>query len=89
MLAADELARVVTALDAEAFDVHVHAIGDRAVRDTLDAFQAAAASNGAATPATRSPTSSSSIPTTGPGSCLGVVANAQPFWSSLTATCAS
>ena len=46
MLRADELARVVTALDAEGFDVHVHAIGDRAVRDTLDAFEAAAAANG-------------------------------------------
>src|SRR4030095_17084883 len=46
MLAADELAAVVTALDGEGFDVHVHAIRDRAVRDTLDAFQAAAAANG-------------------------------------------
>src|SRR5206468_1504625 len=46
MLGPEELARVVTALDGEGFDVHVHAIGDRAVRDTLDAFQAAAAANG-------------------------------------------
>src|SRR4029450_2187378 len=38
-LGPEELARVVTALDGEGFDVHVHAIGDRAVRDTLDAFQ--------------------------------------------------
>jgi predicted amidohydrolase YtcJ len=37
MLGAEELARVVAALDGQGFDVHVHAIGDRAVRDTLDA----------------------------------------------------
>jgi predicted amidohydrolase YtcJ len=86
MLGPEELARAVTALDAEDVHVHVHAIGDRAGRDTLDAFGAAAA----ATPATRSPTSSSSTPTTGPGS----VASA---WSptpsrsgrAWTATCAS
>lgn len=36
----------VTALDAEGFQVHVHAIGDRAVRDTLDAIGAARAANG-------------------------------------------
>src|SRR6266540_3150095 len=46
MLPADELARVVTLLDAEGFDVHVHAIGDRAVREALDAFEAAARANG-------------------------------------------
>ena len=31
----------VTRLDAEGFQVHVHAIGDRAVREALDAFEAA------------------------------------------------
>ncbi|MFI5710420.1 amidohydrolase [Kribbella sp. NPDC051620] len=36
----------VTALDAAGFQVHVHAIGDRAVREALDAFEAARASNG-------------------------------------------
>jgi predicted amidohydrolase YtcJ len=36
----------VVALDADGFQVHVHAIGDRAIRETLDAFEAAAASNG-------------------------------------------
>jgi predicted amidohydrolase YtcJ len=36
----------VTALDAEGFQVHVHAIGDRAVRETLDAFESALAANG-------------------------------------------
>jgi predicted amidohydrolase YtcJ len=36
----------ITALDAAAFQVHVHAIGDRAVREALDAFEAALAANG-------------------------------------------
>ena len=35
------LGRHVTRLDAEGFQVHVHAIGDRAVREALDAFEAA------------------------------------------------
>ncbi len=36
----------VTRLDAEGFQVHVHAIGDRAVREALDGFEAARATNG-------------------------------------------
>jgi predicted amidohydrolase YtcJ len=40
------LRRVVIRLDALSFQVHVHAIGDRAVRDALDAFAAARAANG-------------------------------------------
>jgi predicted amidohydrolase YtcJ len=42
-----ELQKHVTRLDAEGFQVHVHAIGDRAVREVLDAFEAALAENGA------------------------------------------
>jgi len=42
----DALRAYVTALDADGFQVHVHAIGDRAVRETLDAFEAAAEANG-------------------------------------------
>ena len=34
------LREAVVALDAEGFQVHVHAIGDRGVRETLDAFAA-------------------------------------------------
>jgi predicted amidohydrolase YtcJ len=37
----EELARMVTALDQRGFQVHLHTIGDRAVRDALDAFEAA------------------------------------------------
>ncbi|MGV8882199.1 MAG: amidohydrolase [Rhodoglobus sp.] len=41
-----DLDAAVTALDAEGFQVHVHAIGDRAVRESLDALEAAMAANG-------------------------------------------
>jgi predicted amidohydrolase YtcJ len=37
---------MVTKLDAEGIQVHVHAIGDGAVRSTLDAYEAAQAVNG-------------------------------------------
>jgi len=35
-LEADELRQAVAALDAEDFQVHIHTIGDQAVRDALD-----------------------------------------------------
>jgi predicted amidohydrolase YtcJ len=40
-----DLADQVTRLDAAGFGIHVHAIGDRAVREALDAFEAARAAN--------------------------------------------
>jgi predicted amidohydrolase YtcJ len=40
------LREYVTALDGAGFQVHLHAIGDRAVRESLDAVEAAAAANG-------------------------------------------
>ncbi len=39
------LTDAIIALDAAGFSAHVHVIGDRAVRDALDAFEAAAASH--------------------------------------------
>jgi predicted amidohydrolase YtcJ len=42
----EDFARLVTKLDAEDIAVHVHAIGDRGVRATLDAFEAARKANG-------------------------------------------
>jgi predicted amidohydrolase YtcJ len=42
----DVLLAAVTELDALGFQVHMHAIGDRAVRDALDAVAAARAANG-------------------------------------------
>jgi predicted amidohydrolase YtcJ len=43
---AGELKQAVTAIDRAGFQVHFHAIGDRAVRDALDAVAAARAANG-------------------------------------------
>jgi predicted amidohydrolase YtcJ len=45
-----ELPRFVTALDAEGFQVHFHALGDRAVRNALDAIEAARTANGTGGP---------------------------------------
>ena len=41
------LRQATVALDAAGFDVHFHALGDRAVRDVLDAIEAARTTNGA------------------------------------------
>jgi predicted amidohydrolase YtcJ len=41
------LREYVTRLDAHGFQVHMHAIGDRAARESLDAVEAARAANGA------------------------------------------
>ncbi|MFI5691627.1 amidohydrolase [Kribbella sp. NPDC051586] len=41
-----ELCDSITRLDAAGFQVHVHAIGDRAVREALDAFEQARQRNG-------------------------------------------
>jgi predicted amidohydrolase YtcJ len=84
MLDPAELAEAVTALDGHGFDVHVHAIGDRAVRDTLDAFQAAAAANGRRDARHQIAHLQFVHPEDRPRfRRLGVVANAQPFWSCL------
>ncbi len=42
----EALARTVTAVDAAGFQPHIHAIGDRAVRNALDAIEAADLTNG-------------------------------------------
>ncbi len=42
----DELPRYVTELDALGFQVHFHALGDRAVRNALDAIEAARKASG-------------------------------------------
>jgi predicted amidohydrolase YtcJ len=84
MLPADELARVVTVLDGEGFDVHVHAIGDRAVREALDAFAAAARANGRRDARHQIAHLQFVHPDDRPRfRRLGVIANAQPFWAVL------
>jgi hypothetical protein len=46
MFSPEELERAVVLLDAHGFQVHMHTIGDRAVRDALDAVEAAERANG-------------------------------------------
>ncbi len=46
ILESGEFNRLAIALDRAGFQIHVHAIGDRAVRMTLDAFEAAREANG-------------------------------------------
>jgi predicted amidohydrolase YtcJ len=46
MLSREELEEAVVLLDAHGFQVHMHTIGDRAVRDALDAVEAAERANG-------------------------------------------
>ncbi|WP_217702452.1 amidohydrolase [Nocardioides guangzhouensis] len=77
-----ELAEITTALDAHGFQVHFHGVGDRAVRECLDAVEAARAANGdndlrhqiahldVVDPADRPRFAS-----------LGVIANLQPLWA--------
>jgi len=79
----EELNEAVTAIDARGFQVHVHAIGDRAVREALDAIAAARAANG--------PTAGrhhiAHLQVIHPDDVprfrdLGVLANCQPLWAS-------
>jgi len=46
ILEADEYNRLAVALDKEGFQIHVHAIGDRGIRMTLDAIEEALKTNG-------------------------------------------
>ena len=78
----EALKSAVTRLDAEGFQVHFHCIGDRSVREALDAFEAALDANG--------PNDHrhhiSHIEVIHPDDIprfreLRVVANAQPLWA--------
>jgi predicted amidohydrolase YtcJ len=80
--AEDRLIALVTRLDRERFQVHMHAIGDRAIRQGLDAIEAAGRENG---PRDRRPHIAhlqlfhpDDIPRFRE---LGVVANIQPLWA--------
>ena len=73
---------LATALDKEGFQIHVHAIGDRGVRDTLDAFEAAQKANGVRD----SRHHIAHLEVIDPADIprfrrLSVVANFQPFWA--------
>jgi predicted amidohydrolase YtcJ len=82
MVPAEDLKRAVTALDAAGFQVHFHAIGDRAVRESLDAVEAAWRANGRRDARHHIAHIQLIHPADVPRfRQLGVVANAQPFWA--------
>jgi predicted amidohydrolase YtcJ len=78
----EQLNHIVTLLDRRGWQVQTHAIGDRAVRMTLDAYEAAAAANGAPSKGRRhrvehiETIDPVDIPRFGK---LGVVASIQPY----------
>jgi predicted amidohydrolase YtcJ len=78
----ERLERVVTRLDAEGFQVHVHALGDGAVRVSLDAFAEARRVNGVRdsrhTLAHLALIDAADLPRF---KALGVVANMSPLWN--------
>lgn len=74
--------RLAVALDAAGFQIHVHAIGDRAIRMTLDALEAAAKANGAKDRRHHIAHLELIDPADIPRfKALGVVANFQPLWA--------
>ncbi|MFQ5876661.1 MAG: amidohydrolase [Acidobacteriota bacterium] len=82
MIDPEALKRYVTLLDREGFQVHFHAIGDAAIRQCLDALEAARRANGARD----SRHHISHIQLFHPDDIhrfreLGVVANFQPLWA--------
>ena len=86
----DALKEYVTALDGAGFQVHFHALGDRAVREALDALAAARTANGSAARTARGAASRrhhlahlqvvhpDDVPRFGE---LGAGANMQPLWA--------
>jgi predicted amidohydrolase YtcJ len=80
--APEVLERLVARLDKEGFQVHVHAIGDRAIRQTLDALEKARAANGPRDARHHVAHIQLLHPDDIPRfRSLGVVANFQPLWA--------
>lgn len=76
------LREYVTLLEQAGFQVHVHAIGDRAVREALDAFEAARKANGPTDLRHHIAHIQVIHPNDVPRfATLGVVANMQPLWA--------
>jgi predicted amidohydrolase YtcJ len=77
-----DLKRYITLLDREGFQVHVHAVGDRGLRETLDAFEAARDANGSSGRrhhiAHLQVVQQDDVPRF---QQLGIVANMQPLWA--------
>ncbi|MGH3040139.1 MAG: amidohydrolase [Gaiellaceae bacterium] len=82
MLEREELERAVVVLDAHGFQVHLHTIGDRAVRDALDAIEAAERANGRRDARHHLAHLQLVHPDDLPRFAeLGVVANVSPYWA--------
>ncbi|HEX4087958.1 MAG TPA: amidohydrolase family protein [Trebonia sp.] len=78
----DELPRFVTELDARGFQVHFHALGDRAVRNALNAVEAARKAN----PGSAARHHLAHLQVVHPDdvprfAALGATANIQPLWA--------
>jgi hypothetical protein len=81
-LTLDRMGALVRALDSAGFKVHVHAIGDRAIRVTLDAFEAQRARDSGAGPRHLIAHIQLFDPADVPRFAqLGVVASFQPLWA--------
>jgi len=83
---AEELKRMLVLLDSHGFQVHLHTIGDRAVRESLDAIEGAQQANGKRDARHHL----AHIQLIHPDDQarfaeLGVVANAQPYWAAHSA----
>lgn len=80
----ETLAEAVRAVDAAGFQVHIHAIGDAAVRQALDAIESAMTCNG---PRDRRPVIAHAQLVDADDLSrfaeLGVIANMQPLWAQL------
>ncbi len=81
-----DLERFVRMCDAEGFGVHIHTIGDRAVRESLDALEAALRANGRRDARHQLAHVQFAHPDDLPRfRALGVIANVTPLWARLEA----
>jgi predicted amidohydrolase YtcJ len=81
-----DLERFVRLCDAEGFGVHIHTIGDRAVRESLDALEAAIRANGRRDARHQPAHVQFAHPDDLPRfRALGVIANVTPLWARLEA----
>ncbi len=84
MYARADLERFVRLCDGEGFGVHIHTIGDRAVRESLDALEAAMRANGRRDARHQLAHVQFAHPDDLPRfRALGVIANVTPLWARL------
>lgn len=78
----EQLKAIAVAADLQKFQLHIHAIGDRAIRASLDAFEAAQNANGPRDSRHQIAHLEVIDPADiGRFKSLGVIANFQPFWA--------